>query len=82
MGKWNGPLWIPAWQLHDRDPTLIMWKVHIRQTEQCSIFVDHHRHDQAVYNNMSGNAFRRNNMTRLHVFPGEEVYLVAHDYDR
>jgi len=53
MGKWNGPLWIPAWQLHDRDPTLIMWK--------------------AVYNNMSGNAFRRNNMTRLHVFPGDEV---------
>ena len=27
MGAWNGPLWIPAWQLHDRDPTLIMWKV-------------------------------------------------------
>ena len=36
---------------------------------------------QAVYNNMSGNAFRRNNMTRLHVFPGEEVYIVANDYD-
>lgn len=53
MGAWNGPLWIPAWQLHDRDPTLIMWK--------------------AVYNNMSGSAFRRNNMARLHVFPGEEV---------
>ena len=28
---------------------------------------------QAVYNNMSGSAFRRNNMARLHVFPGEEV---------
>ena len=27
---------------------------------------------QAVYNNMSGSAFRRNNMARLHVFPGEE----------
>jgi len=26
VGKVNGPLWIPAWQLHDRDPTLIMWK--------------------------------------------------------
>ena len=25
-GKINGALWIPAWQLHDRDPTLIMWK--------------------------------------------------------
>merc|ERR1712083_717885 len=53
MGAWNGPLWIPAWQLHDRDPTLIMWK--------------------AVYNNMSGSAFRRNNMARLHVYPEEEV---------
>jgi len=25
-GRTNGALWIPAWQLHDRDPTLIMWK--------------------------------------------------------
>ena len=31
-GKTNGPLWIPAWQLHDRDPTLIMWKVSFYQT--------------------------------------------------
>ena len=31
---------------------------------------------QAVYNNMSGSAFRRNNMARLHVFPGEEVELL------
>ncbi len=30
MGRINGPLWIPAWQLHDRDPTLIMWKVSFR----------------------------------------------------
>ena len=26
MGRHNGKLWIPAWQLHDRDPTLILWK--------------------------------------------------------
>jgi len=26
MGRNNGKLWIPAWQLHDRDPTLILWK--------------------------------------------------------
>ena len=26
MGTTNGKLWIPAWQLHDRDPTLILWK--------------------------------------------------------
>ena len=26
-GLTNGALWIPAWQLHDRDPTLILWKV-------------------------------------------------------
>jgi len=26
VGRVNGALWIPAWQLHDRDPTLIMWK--------------------------------------------------------
>ncbi|XP_023331570.1 39S ribosomal protein L13, mitochondrial [Eurytemora carolleeae] len=25
-GVTNGALWIPAWQLHDRDPTLILWK--------------------------------------------------------
>lgn len=31
---------------------------------------------QAVYNNMSGSAFRRNNMARLHVFPGEEVEML------
>lgn len=28
---------------------------------------------QAVYNNMAGDAFRKNNMARLHVYPGEEV---------
>jgi len=26
VGGVNGQLWIPAWQLHDRDPTLILWK--------------------------------------------------------
>ena len=26
MGRHNGKLWIPAWQLHDRDPTLVLWK--------------------------------------------------------
>ena len=26
MGAKNGKLWIPAWQLHERDPTLILWK--------------------------------------------------------
>merc|ERR1712112_667104 len=26
MGRINGKPWIPAWQLHDRDPTLILWK--------------------------------------------------------
>ena len=26
MGRTNGKLWIPAWQLHERDPTLILWK--------------------------------------------------------
>jgi len=26
VGRKNGALWIPAWQIHDRDPTLIMWK--------------------------------------------------------
>ena len=79
MGAWNGPLWIPAWQLHDRDPTLIMWKVggndSVYVSDMDSIF-NRLLSDlciQAVYNNMSGSAFRRNNMARLHVFPGEEV---------
>ena len=57
MGKNNGGLWIPAWQLHDRDPTLIQWK--------------------AVYNNMYGGMLRKANMSRLHVFPGEEVGLIT-----
>ena len=35
-----------------------------------------HLYIQAVYNNMSGSAFRRNNMARLHVFPGEEVEML------
>ena len=42
-------------------------------------FLDHlvlHLCIQAVYNNMSGSAFRRNNMARLHVFPGEEVEML------
>lgn len=25
-GKALGPKWIPAWQLHERDPTLVLWK--------------------------------------------------------
>ena len=74
MGAWNGPLWIPAWQLHDRDPTLIMWKV--LQTSYGSNLLVLHLYIQAVYNNMSGSAFRRNNMARLHVFPGEEVEML------
>ena len=79
MGAWNGPLWIPAWQLHDRDPTLIMWKVggndSVYVSDIDSIFnrLVSDLCIQAVYNNMSGSAFRRNNMARLHVFPGEEV---------
>ena len=68
-GKWNGALWIPAWQIHDRDPTLIMWKVG-RQSRGVSPSTPN---PQAVYNNMAGDAFRKNNMARLHVYPGEEV---------
>ena len=82
MGAWNGPLWIPAWQLHDRDPTLIMWKV--LPNFYCNFLWFHfrillvlHHCIQAVYNNMSGSAFRRNNMARLHVFPGEEVGMLS-----
>ena len=79
MGAWNGPLWIPAWQLHDRDPTLIMWKVscigflHLSQVPQPTAHDSVTNYIQAVYNNMSGSAFRRNNMARLHVYPEEEV---------
>ena len=79
MGAWNGPLWIPAWQLHDRDPTLIMWKVscigflHLSQVPQPTTHDSVTNYIQAVYNNMSGSAFRRNNMARLHVYPEEEV---------
>ena len=75
MGAWNGPLWIPAWQLHDRDPTLIMWKV--LQTSNGSNPLVLYLYIQAVYNNMSGSAFRRNNIARLHVFPGEEVEMLC-----
>ena len=53
MGRINGKLWIPAWQLHDRDPTLILWK--------------------AVYNNMENNMMRKNMISRLHIFPEEDV---------
>lgn len=70
----GGATWTLAWELHEKDPTMVKilfcWEKNENFKGYCGIF---QIVKKAVYNAMRGNLQRRYTMQRLHLFPDDKI---------